>query len=417
MLNFWWAWVILLNKVLIHVWLRLSDLLWYNCIAILATLKIADATRALKLRIIVSACRHAVAVFIRQVRLSWWLHVPGSHPRHLVPFVTGDFWLINAELTEIAFKIGIVLQSHNRILVFHDLLAHVGTVLLVSIHLLVWLVYIGLSTFSMVAWRLLLLHHATFAITTILVELHWNWLSIIMICEHLMGWTTTRHVLSTWYSLIWRLWHQVSFILLQMNYWKPATNVASTLSAATHHSSFAAAGTAAHRWRWHITDQVMTLSGGWSRWWLKITIWCLVCLGCLTYLRGQAKFLLLILTINTAAKSAHAIIAAIVLLRVVVVEWWWVVWLVTRLGHLITLVEQGLVLLLVAGRARGTYLAILWGMCTILRMLCKSLVLEHVRVPAARHAAIAILLLLLLRSLASIHFFISMIYLFNFWVK
>lgn len=114
----------------------------------------------------------ATAVLVRHFGHAGGLHVAASHVGHLVAFVTGDLWLVDAELAEIAFEVGIVLQAHNRVLVLHDLLAHVGTVLLVCIQLLVWLLeHVGLPAFCVERRRL---HHASFTTTTTttLIKLH-----------------------------------------------------------------------------------------------------------------------------------------------------------------------------------------------------------------------------------------------------
>lgn len=122
----------LFNLALVHVviLLRLPDLLWYI---------ISYATWPLKWLLLLlvniersAAAAHAVAVFIG---LLLRLHVSTSHIWHLVPFMARHFRLIYAELTEIVFEVGIVLQTHNRVLVLHDLLAAhvVCSELLVSI--------------------------------------------------------------------------------------------------------------------------------------------------------------------------------------------------------------------------------------------------------------------------------------------
>ena len=174
------SWLFLFSLTLI---LWLTDLLWYNSgrIAVLATLEVVThATWPLKLllliRVVSTTAAHAVAVFITDL-LRW--HIPASHIRHLVPFVTCNFWLINAKLTEIVFKIRIVLEAQNWVLVIYDLSAtHVARseLLLVSVYRLV---HVGLSTFGLVRARSgarLRLNHATIIIATALVELHWNWL-------------------------------------------------------------------------------------------------------------------------------------------------------------------------------------------------------------------------------------------------
>lgn len=237
-----------------------------------------------------------MAVFIGLL----WLccNVAGSHIWHLVALVAIYFGLVHAQLTEIAFKVWVILQTHDRILVFHYLLtAHVCVVVLVSVNLLVLLVGTALSSFWLVNLRLLL-NHASF----ILVEWHWNLGTIIMICMHLVSWTATRHVLSGGY-LTSRLRHDASVLLL-MVYRKPAANINVALTYWTF-----ATGDADGR-RWHITDQVMPLSRGWPSRRLKI-IRCLICLICL---RGQTTFHLLILTIDSMSHD----VAAVILLWIVV---------------------------------------------------------------------------------------------------